>query len=267
MSDKFENGDTVFTERGQECFYLSPAPGYGHLVVAVYQEDESQEPSFGKPMVMAQVFAKAPLEKWDAQVRQRREVLQDIEQNIKQARLVLRDAQNNREQIETKFKANPALINILDFIDTPPTWAFIPYHYKRQLGPIHELLADSDDRANVGLRLLSLYGKTKGDLEWRCGKYWDGSGSQVTVHVFKTEDEARQFADEFTLNEFNDLEDFQWGYVITFRDAHSMTVPPSIRTGYTEYRLGQANNRRTEIESDLAENTKTINELSVQMLK
>lgn len=43
------------------------------------------------------------------------------------------------------------------------------------------------------MRLLSLYGKSDGDVEWRVSTYYDGSGSDTTVHFFKSEKDATSF--------------------------------------------------------------------------
>jgi hypothetical protein len=50
---------------------------------------------------------------------------------------------------------------------------------------------DQGDRYDKKLKLLSLFGDTGGDLEWRLNDYRDGSGSWRQVYPCASEDEAR----------------------------------------------------------------------------
>jgi hypothetical protein len=44
-----------------------------------------------------------------------------------------------------------------------------------------------------GLKLVSLFGKSNGDLEFRIHRYSDGSGGYQAVHLFESLDEAKEF--------------------------------------------------------------------------
>ncbi len=58
---------------------------------------------------------------------------------------------------------------------------------------LEDATCNCDDRCR-DLRLLSLFGRTDGDLEWRLGRYSDGSGTSDNVFPCTSLDEAKAIA-------------------------------------------------------------------------
>lgn len=56
---------------------------------------------------------------------------------------------------------------------------------------------------NKDKKLISLFGKTNGDLQWKLNRWSDGSGEDFNIHPFETQREA----EEFVLARFQEIED------------------------------------------------------------
>lgn len=64
---------------------------------------------------------------------------------------------------------------------------------KYTINDFDEELVRNDERFDDGLRLLTIYGRNKGGLNFRLNEYTDGSGTKTEVFFFETKEEAINF--------------------------------------------------------------------------
>ena len=131
--------------------------------------------------VVKQVFDKAPTVKYDEKIQKLTETIASLQESRKKVEALLRSEEKTREEKLEKFRKIDQLKLLEDFIDGKIT------HYVElgYLGPdivkFEDIEVDQQyDRRNT-MRLLTLYGRTDGDLEWRLSEHSDGSGSKRTV--------------------------------------------------------------------------------------
>lgn len=59
---------------------------------------------------------------------------------------------------------------------------------------IKDFISYSDYGRTDGIKLLSIFGNTEGDMSWRINQYRDGSGSWREVRFFEKHEDAKKFA-------------------------------------------------------------------------
>lgn len=110
------------------------------------------------------------------------------------------------------------------------------------------------DRYYEGLKLLTLFGKTDGSLEWKISQYKDGSGSNKSMYPFKTYAEAKSKAIEL-------LGDKDYSEsIIDFFNEHKIHLD--------EKKLKAFNNKKTKnIQTAIGELKEKINKFEKGLLK
>lgn len=162
--------------------------------------DEDGEESDGDLLSLPEAgLSDRPLRrKVDDDIARAREALADLREQIRteEARLAEADASGKRRL--DRLKEHRALVRIEEFLDGKIT------HFVEWIGewrPPVIVAASEATTADGGhhrsaLKLLTLFGKTGGDLEWRLNRYSDGSGSNNTVYPCRSLEEAQQKAAE-----------------------------------------------------------------------
>ena len=179
----FKADDYCFNEHGEQAQYVAPA-GSGHVVCYMYEHGD--EETLGEPTYVERVFAKAPtvrraqeveeLEKKAATLRKEIELLRKA--NAIEAAAIA-DRQVNLKKWDGLATLEAFLENkITHFVITDGR--NVP-----QIDTFENALAykDDDDRRYGTaqrphkMRLLSLFGKSNGDLGWEIHKYREWSAS------------------------------------------------------------------------------------------
>lgn len=106
------------------------------------------------------------------------------------------------------------------------------------------------------MKLLTLYGRRDGGLEWRLNKYRDGSGSDTTVIPCQSIEEAREVARRGFLDLWTDARRVTEKSLHLAREC-GVQVPPEIieqfRAGREEYARKQVAQLEQRLEAARAE--------------
>lgn len=87
----------------------------------------------------------------------------------------------------------------IDFISGTITH-FVKWHYgTTEILTYKDLVSRWDGRYD-GFKLLSMYGKFNGDIEYRINNYGDGSGHDTTIYPCKSEEEAIQLSKKLLID-------------------------------------------------------------------
>lgn len=191
-----KRGDTVYDIHGREGFFLC---GYdcGSVVVPVYDGD-NQEPSYGEPERWTEVFLKPPTERLEAKIGELERVVSELTAQRNAIRTELSDAERERKRVIDRLKQVDALRHIEDYLDGKFAYFVVVSDYsKPTIESAEEAIAgggtgDENRYGRGPQKLLTLFGDTKGDLQWRINRYSDGSGSYGDKDVYpcKTREEA-----------------------------------------------------------------------------
>ncbi|QWF19269.1 hypothetical protein [Lysobacter capsici] len=171
----FEAGATVYLLSGRACEYIAAA-GSQHVVAPIYDTEYGQETRDHK--LVDRVYRDAPTEKLADEVAaletQRRELRVEIHRQETTLRQFSRDAEARKARVT----AHESLQRLDDYIAGKITHFVVesydpPYRIETFQQAIQDREANRSDRA---LRLLSLFGRSNGDLTWNINRWSDGSG-------------------------------------------------------------------------------------------
>lgn len=170
------SGDEVYDIHGQAASYVANS-AHGHVVEPVY-EDEDGEPHYGKPQVWSEVFSSPPTAKLHSEIA-------ELEDKLNATRTELYQVQEQRRTEDSAYVARlnerkrfKQLQTLDDFIAGKITHFFVVEGYGERMSiqTFDQFMVSSEDRYERKLRLLSLFGGSKGDLGWYVDRYSDGSG-------------------------------------------------------------------------------------------
>lgn len=161
-----------------------------------YQEwdgDWVSEPS-GEKKVVSEILKTPPMKKYSDDIL-------ELERRIQDKRSELYDVQNLVSVIKNEYSEIkktigdkvPALKYIDDFISGDYKYfAYLDgWSSRYEIKDKNEAIEENEFYER-GTKLLTLYGKSNGDLHWELNKYRDGSGSSQTVIPCKTVDDAKK---------------------------------------------------------------------------
>ena len=170
-------GEFVFAANGRKCLYVAPSAS-GHCVkFGVYTDEEEEH--FYELSEVDQVFAHAPTSIYDEAVQNKLTLLKELTDQCQELRKTIRDEEKAFEKRRTTFNRYSALSHLEDFLDGKLTHAVKRSHGSITVETFDEAFK-SKDSYERDIKLLSLFGRSKGDLSWRVNQYYDGSGSSWT---------------------------------------------------------------------------------------
>lgn len=195
----FKQGDTVFDIHGREATYLALGAD-GHVVQTVYEHDEYDEPLYGQPEVWRDIYRTPPTPKLHVEIA-------DLEAKIGAARTELNQIREQRREEDREYAAMinqrkqfTQLQKLDDYIAGKITHFVVQRSYSDSvvIETFDSFIKSTEDRYERKLRLLSLYGDSKGNLSWNVDRYSDGSGNESGYYWPATShEEALQKASEW----------------------------------------------------------------------
>jgi hypothetical protein len=187
---KFKPGDRAYTISGNEVVFITEHDGQA-LVQQVMQTDEEER--FGKPFLIGEIFAEEPVQKWSAKIDKLNEEILELLKTRDALSAEIRAANATEKERKARLMQHRALTRIDDFLAGKMTHFVMESYRGVEVMTFDEVVRykeDDYDRMPNGFRLLSLFGKTNGDLEWQISRYSDGSGSRDTVIPCLSHEEA-----------------------------------------------------------------------------
>lgn len=195
--EKYNPGDSVFLIEGNQVEYVA-ACGAGHIVRGIYDRDD-EEPGYGRPFEVPEVFSKPPVAKHDEATKLAVERLSELRGEISKASAKLYEIKRDRDQAVKTIGQHPDLVPLSEWLRGEITHVVLLPIYGGTIR-IKELKdavtpEDRSDAANGHVRLLSLCGgrKYNDSLSWQLSAYSDGSDSKWQHCLLATsEDNAKQ---------------------------------------------------------------------------
>ncbi len=183
MTDRsrFEIGDDFYTADGAKV-RLEAITTTGQFVVAKLLRYEDHYDSFyedfGPTEVVDKLFEKPPVEVIDAEIAAKKAELAEIEERHSKAFMEINTVEWTAKQRLEKFKKFQGLELLEDFIDKKITHVvYAPDEDSLDFKIVSfEEAVKSKERYSTDLRLVTLFGRSNGDLQWRVDQYYDGSG-------------------------------------------------------------------------------------------
>ena len=163
------------------------------LVEPIFENPNDGEPYEGNPFIVNanQIFDKPPIQKKAEEVIKLNEQISELNMKLRDLRQEVSGFEKTHEDRMSEIKRHKGLELLENFIAGKIThYVEINSYGTPKIIPFNESESDygvkPKGRATNGkgvrrLRLLSLFGKATGDLEWGLSRYSDGSGCYSTV--------------------------------------------------------------------------------------
>lgn len=201
MSDNFEIGETYFTANGEKV-YLDAITTDGKFVVSQIMRYSDYGDDFyedvGPSKVVDKIHAEAPVAVLDQRFEEAQERLGQIESQYNKRFAEVTNAEREIKDRLAKLKKFHGLELLEDFIDGKVTHFVVcesEYGIDLQIKTKAEAIekgGSHGDRWDDTLKLVTLFGKSNGDLQWKVNRYYDGSGDAKQIWPCRSEDEAKQ---------------------------------------------------------------------------
>lgn len=189
-------GDTVYSVDGEMALYVSTAHGGGYIVQPLIEDgDGVSEPESHYAdgvAIWPTVYSKPPQPKLDAEIAAQSEKLAALTREVYAMERQKREVSAGMRETKERLQQHAALRYVDDYLAGKfKMFVRFPSYGAPTIEPAAVCL-DHDDRYDKGQKLLTLFGDTKGELQWRINRYKDGSGTWS--EVFPIADEAEGIA-------------------------------------------------------------------------
>ena len=164
------------------------------VLESVYDYDGDEQEVLGELRVVDGVWDAAPTEVYDKRIKALEKKMVELEREVVQKRLEINEMEAEFKIRSAKYAAIPELRQLDQFIAGKIThYVHVQKWYSPRITAFSEEVSEySDNERGLGkMRLLSLYGKSNGNLEWNLNQWNEGSGSNYTVFPCCSLEEAK----------------------------------------------------------------------------
>lgn len=185
----FKAGDTVYSAYGVVGKYVA-AIAEGHVVQPA-MEDYDGEQYYAGVEVWPEAFQTLPVVKLHEEVAALEKQAQELRTNIRALRQSQIDLERDARNRMAAIASHEQLKHLEEFLAGRVTHYVVVDLYGYKITPLQEAKCEGDDGY---LKLLTLFGNSKGDLQWRLNKYKDGSGFDYEAYPCASEEQAKEIA-------------------------------------------------------------------------
>lgn len=199
----FEPGQTVYTLSGRRAEFVGAVAG-GFLVRLGnrYEYEDGYEDIFDELEISPSLSIDPPVKIYHEEIAKLEEKANHLRQKISDLSTQVSEGQRIADDRLARYSKFDAIKHLDAFLNGEIEY-FVTEHY----GTV-EIKAKDDalkqyDSYDKDLRLLTLYGRTKGDLQWRIAAYNDGSGTETDCWPCVSLDQAQAKAEELVNAHFD----------------------------------------------------------------
>lgn len=230
----------------------------GYLCEYVYSHEdwgEEARPYSDEVFTVADVYETAPTATYDARVLELRASVDALTTQQRELRERISAVEATERSRFAKFERYKALRQLEDFIEgrithyvEVPGWG-VPriIEFEQTKNP------DGSYQTRDEYKLLTLFGRTNGDLAWKLNRYTDGSGSNTDVIPCTSLDEACRVAQKHITERALGSEDRPREDVINAAEQFNVTLPETYLQKFREARQAQLEKQINEATVKLAQ--------------
>lgn len=179
--------------------YRTTEVATGCLLVYAQVQDEEGGPYDGELRIVQEsaLFEEPPKRTLDDEIAKLHETRTDLRRQIGELRQELRTFEDDADGRVSRLKQHKGLERLEDFLA-----GRITHYIAHTYGP-PTIVAfedtknpDGDYQWRDATKLLTLFGRSNGDLEWRLNRYTDGSGFNTTAIPCTSHNEAVKVAEK-----------------------------------------------------------------------
>lgn len=226
----------------------------GFLVNSVYESPEGEIFLGKKAFIVERVFDKPPTEKYSEEIVVLQGNIKELSTKVKSISHCIKETEVQWKETQKKCAAHPVLKDIFDFIEGKIThYVLVDYNMPQLVKREDAIAQDDGNRYNKvqKQRLLSLYGDSKGNLEWNISCYSDGSGSQKSCYPFTSYEKALEKYKELLLFGAENSKNWPRQDIIAGAKAHNIELPKEYVEGFYKRRRDELAHSIDKAKNDL----------------
>lgn len=262
MDKEVTPGSYVYSRDGAKLLVRELLSDNRYLVSAMltvehYDDEDEEYPSPTGTVVLAgEVSVAPPVAVVDAEIAARQATLAELTDRIKSARIEVYTVEREAKQQLDKLAKFPRFDRLLDFVEGKIThFVCSDYQHAALIKTWDEFAIYREDKRDKGVKLLTLFGSSNGDTEWRLNQYYDGSGSNTVCQPCTSEEEARKVVGEWLeaawLTFTSDRPWFVSGAIASAK-MYGFPVPQEIQDAFEQHRLEAHQRSIAKFEADIA---------------
>lgn len=201
----------------------------------------------------------------DEEIERKLKVKDDLEDELKSIRNDIKEEKEQLDKIRKSFVAKDQLNQIFDLIEGRITHAirYNDYGYM-EITTLDEAISWLDDYSHSGrqLKLLSLFGDSKGNFGYRINAYSDGSGTWSKVLLAKSEEEAKEVARTVISGILNERPSIN---IIELADQYGVPVSDAVRRAEEAKRIDQLKKSIKSMKKDIEKKQDRLNEMRAEI--
>lgn len=240
-----------YLENGQEVQLVSKFSD-GAVVRPIFESrNEDGEPWLGDPEVVAKVFDEPPVPRINQLILEAETRLQSARDELRSVKSETKSILDQKKAVDKMVGTRAAIQRVYDFLVTGITHVVECKYGKAVLIDVKKTRS-GDDKWSRDLKLVSLFGRSNGDLAWHIHQYSDGSGNGDSECVpFTNEADAISFAKQRISEFLVDEKNYWLEYTIQSAASFGVDVPASA--------IGKVNSRKLlDAEANLAKHLKYV---------
>lgn len=183
----FSTGDKCYLPDGTECVFVEKCSA-GNVVQRVIV-CEDREDITDPEIVTSRLFAEEPVEKIGEKIASAKAELAALSKDLQEAGRNRDSSKAELDKLMSDLSVVPTLRRLSDIIAGKVTHYTISYWSGISIVTAEEAHRNEDYPKD--LKLLSLFGRSGGDMSWRINAYYDGSGSWTTCVPCMSYEEAQ----------------------------------------------------------------------------
>lgn len=192
MQQVFKIGDLVYSVDGYLGSYVAPCEE-GHIVAQVYAGEDGED-HYGQPEKWQEVFLNAPIARRDERLTQLQNQISDAQKTLDLILESTRLAKAESARILISCSRHKQLSRLENYLDGKFHYFLYDEWQKPRIVSKEDSLRYDEDGRGQKLKLLTLFGDAKGNLQWEINAYPGGGGSWSYVHPCETLQEANALA-------------------------------------------------------------------------
>ena len=260
---KFTQGQSVFSRDGHKHLVRETLPD-GRVLTAQYLFAESYDGECEEYAADTldirfadELSAEAPRKAIDEEVAKANATLAVLRQDISKARAELLAAQRDAKQELASLEKYPKFTRLTDYLEGKITHFVVnDYASAYAIKTWEELAVYREDKRDKGIKLLTLYGNSDGNTEWRLNEYRDGSGLSHLCFPFTCYADAETALGgllEGSWVGFNPKQPWSLAGAVKTADAYGKPVPQHIRDALAAHAVEVQQRKVDKLCSDLDE--------------
>lgn len=254
MNATFTAGQTVYTQHGNKAKYITAAD-QKHVIqyYATSEDDEDGEEFLDRVVIVSDVYANPPVQVRDATVAELDAKIYALKQQLRGFETDIRQKQAEMKGLMERLSSVPALRNLEAFIEGKMTHFVVKRFSSIEILTKDQAL-DDNDCYDKGVKLLSLFGTSKGNMSWKLNQYKDGSGTWTEVYPATSLEDAKAQAADLLNEAWEEVRSGSTAYLTTHVKSAAeigLPIPDDIAAMVKKVRSDAANAVIARLEGEM----------------